>query len=134
MRAIAATGGVIGIKFFPLFISAGPPAMSHVVDHIEHAVAVAGIGHVGLGPDFTREIAAVLYGGAGRVIEGCDMASAVPGAAGPADLPGVAAAMSDRGFSAADVAAVMGGNLRRLLNESIGGAASPAAQSLGGGA
>jgi membrane dipeptidase len=131
LRAIAATGGVIGINFFPLFISAGPPAISDIVDHIEHAAAVAGIGHVGLGPDFTREIAAVLYGGAGHVIEGCDMAAAVPGAAGPADLPAVAAAMSGRGFSPADVAAVMGGNLRRLLNESIGG---PAAQSSGGGA
>ncbi len=131
LRAIAATGGVIGINFFPLFISAGPPAMSDIIDHIEHAAAVGGIGHVGLGPDFTREIAAVLYGG-GHVIEGCDMASAVPGAAGPADLPAVAAAMSDRGFSAADVAAVMGGNLRRLLNQSIGGAASQAPQPAGG--
>ena len=88
---------------------------------------IAGIGHVGLGPDFTREIAVALYGGGGHVIEGCDMAAAVPGAAGPADLPAVAAAMSDRGFGPADVAAVMGGNLRRLLNESIGGAAGPPA-------
>lgn len=128
LRAIAATGGVIGINFFPLFVSAGPPAIGDIVDHIEHAAVIAGIGHVGLGPDFTREIAAVLYGGGGHVIEGCDMAAAVPGAAGPADLPAVAAAMSDRGFSAADVAAVMGGNLRRLLNESIGGAAGPAAR------
>jgi len=120
LAAIAATGGVIGINFFPLFISAGTPAISDVIDHIEHAAGVAGVEHVGLGPDFTREIAEVLYGG-GHVIEGCDMAATVPGAAGPADLPAVAAAMSDRGFSPADVAAVMGGNLRRLLNESIGG-------------
>jgi membrane dipeptidase len=120
LRAIAATGGVIGINFFPLFIAEGPPSIGAVIDHIEHAVAVAGAEHVGLGPDFTREIAAVLYGG-DHVIEGCDMAAAVPGLAGPADLPAVAAAMSDRGFGAADVAAVMGGNLRRLLNESIGG-------------
>jgi membrane dipeptidase len=120
LRAVAATGGVVGINFFPLFISAGPPAMSDIIDHIEHAVAVAGADHVGRGPDFTREIAAVLYGDAGHVIEGCDMAASVPGAAGPADLPAVAAAMSDRGFSPADVAAVMGGNLRRLLNEAIG--------------
>ena len=123
MRAIAATGGVIGINFFPLFISEGPPSISAVVDHIEHAVTVAGPEHVGLGPDFTREIAKVLYGGA-HVIEGCDMAAVVPGLAGPADLPALAAALSQRGFGGADVAAVMGGNLRRLLNESIGG--SPA--------
>jgi membrane dipeptidase len=90
-----------------------------VVDHIEHAVSVAGAAHVGLGPDFTREIADVLYGG-GHVIEGCDMAATVPGLAGPADLPALAGALADRGFADADVAAIMGGNLRRLLNESIG--------------
>lgn len=76
--------------------------------------------------DFTREIAEVLYGG-GHVIEGCDMAAAVPGLAGPADLPNLAAELARRGFGPADVAAVMGGNLRRLLNEAIGAglAASP---------
>jgi len=122
LRAIAATGGVIGINFFPLFIAEGPPSIGSVVDHVEHAVAVAGVDHVGLGPDFTREIATVLYGG-DHVIEGCDMAASVPGLAGPADLPALAAALSERGFGPADVTAVMGGNLRRLLNESIGGAA-----------
>ena len=123
LAQIAATGGVIGINFFPLFISDGPPAVARVVDHIEHAVAVAGVRHVGLGPDFTKEIAEVLYGG-GHVIEGCDMAAAVPGLAGPADLPVLTEALAGRGFSDADVAAVMGGNLRRLLNESIGSAAA----------
>ena len=129
MRAIAATGGVIGINFFPLFVSAGEATISDVADHIEHAISVAGVGNVGLGPDFTREIAAVLYGGeqgerGAGVIEGCDMTAAVPGLAGPADLPALAAALSGRGHSPADVAAVMGGNLRRLLNESIGAGAA----------
>jgi membrane dipeptidase len=124
MRAIAATGGVIGINFFPLFLSDGPVTISDAADHIEHAVSVAGLCHVGLGPDFTREIAEVLYGG-GHVIEGCDMAAAVPGLSGPADLPNLAAELDRRGFAPPDVAAVLGGNLRRLLNEAIG--AGPAA-------
>jgi membrane dipeptidase len=126
LAEIAATGGVIGINFFPLFIAEGPPSVAGVVDHIEHAVAVAGVEHVGLGPDFTKEIAAVLYGGE-HVIEGCDMAASVPGLTGPADLAVLTQALADRGFSDADVAAVMGGNLRRLLNESIGGAAAQSA-------
>jgi membrane dipeptidase len=127
LAAVAATGGVTGINFFPLFISEGPPSVAAVVGHIEHAVQVAGPAHVGLGPDFTREIAEVLYGGGGHLIEGCDMAASVPGLAGPADLPVLTEALSARGFSDADVAAVMGGNLRRLLNESIGSAAGLAA-------
>jgi membrane dipeptidase len=127
LRAIAATGGVIGINFFPLFISAGPPQLSDVVDHIEHAAAVAGVEHVGLGPDFTREIAEVMFGDQGHVIEGCDMSASVPGAAGPADLPALAGAIAERGFGQAEVAAIMGGNLRRLLNTSIGGTSNPGA-------
>jgi membrane dipeptidase len=129
LAAIAATGGVTGINFFPLFLADGPASVATVVDHIEHAVAVAGAGHVGLGPDFTKEISDVLYGG-GHVIEGCDMAAAVPGLAGPADLPVLAVALAERGFSDTDVAAIMGGNLRRLLDETIGRpvtALSPAA-------
>jgi membrane dipeptidase len=126
LAEIAATGGVIGINFFPVFISEGPPSVAGVVDHIEHAVAVAGVQHVGLGPDFTKEIAEVLYGG-GHVIEGCDMAASVPGLAGPADLPVLTEALAGRGFSDSDVAAVMGGNLRRLLNESIGSASARSA-------
>jgi membrane dipeptidase len=119
LRAIAATGGVIGINFYPVFVSSGPGSIDLVVDHIEHAVSVAGLEHVGLGPDFTRQLAQTLYP-AGLVIEGCDLAAAIPGLEGPADLPAVAEAMERRGFSALDVTAVMGGNFRRLLNESIG--------------
>jgi membrane dipeptidase len=119
LRAIAATGGVIGINFFPVFISAGPGSIDQVVDHIEHAAGVAGIEHVGLGPDFTKQLAQAIYPGR-HVIEGCDLAAAIPGLDGPADLPAVAQAMGARGFSALDITAVMGGNFRRLLNESIG--------------
>ncbi len=119
LRAIAATGGVIGINFYPLFISSGPGSIDLVVDHIEHAAGVAGIEHVGLGPDFTKQLAQTLYPGQ-HVVEGCDLAAAVPGLEGPADLPAVARALSRRGFSALDISAVMGGNFRRLLNESIG--------------
>jgi membrane dipeptidase len=123
IREIAATGGVIGINCFPVFLSDGAASIADVVRHIEHAAEVAGITHVGLGPDFTRELTEVLYGG-GHVMEGCDLAAVVPGLAGPADLPALAVALADRGFSEPDVAAVMGGNLRRLLNESIGSAAA----------
>jgi membrane dipeptidase len=121
LRAIAATGGVVGINFFPAFLSAGAGSVGLVLDHIEHAVSVAGIEHVGLGPDFTKEIARVMYAGS-HVMEGVDLAAAVPGLEGPADLPVLADGLAARGLRPADVVAVMGGNLRRLLNTAIGGA------------
>jgi membrane dipeptidase len=120
LRAIAATGGVVGINFFPAFLSDGAGTVDLVLDHIEHAAGVAGIEHVGLGPDFTKEIARTLYAGS-HVMEGCDLAAAVPGLEGPADLPVLADGLARRGFGPADVVAVLGGNLRRLLNTAIGG-------------
>ncbi|AJP70693.1 dipeptidase [Sphingomonas hengshuiensis] len=67
-----------------------------LMKHLEHAIQVAGIDHVGLSGDFD--------GGGG--IEGFD---------GVADFPKVSAVLLERGYSAADVAKVMGGNALRVL-------------------
>lgn len=118
LRAIAATGGVIGVNFFPLFLSTtGVADVSHVADHIEHIAEVAGIDHVGIGPDFTRELALTLYPDERPMIEGIDLAAAVAGVEGPSDLPKVAAELERRGLAADDVAKVMGGNFIRVLSD-----------------
>ncbi len=54
IRAIAATGGVIGIFSMPWFIAADPAntTVEHLLDHIDHVVKVAGIDHVGIGTDW----------------------------------------------------------------------------------
>lgn len=121
LLAIANTGGVVGINFFPSYLTDGQASIEMVVDHIKHAAGVAGIEHIGLGPDFTREVSKLLYAGS-HVIEGCDLGDAVPGLSGPGDFPALKEALVARGLSAADIAAVMGGNFVRLMNESIGGA------------
>ena len=55
LRGIAATGGVIGVNVLPTFIDADHPTLDRVIDHIEHIAEVAGVDHVGLGPDFIKE-------------------------------------------------------------------------------
>lgn len=67
-----------------------------VMRHIDHAIAVAGIDHVGISGDFD--------GGGG--VEGFDSI---------ADFPRISAALLSRGHSATDVAKVMGGNALRVL-------------------
>jgi len=61
LRALADNGGVIQINFYPFFIDDGYaadpehsalPSYKRVVDHIDHAIKVAGIDHVGIGSDF----------------------------------------------------------------------------------
>jgi len=57
LRKIRDNGGVIGISLFGEFIrkpneGKTPVTTSMVADHIDHAVQIAGIDHVGLGSDF----------------------------------------------------------------------------------
>ncbi len=69
-----------------------------VMKHLLHAIEVAGIDHVGMSGDFD--------GGGG--VEGFDDVT---------DYPKITAALLARGFSAADVAKVWGGNALRVLDE-----------------
>ena len=132
LRAIAATGGVIGINFFPLFLSPSASAtVDDVVSHIEHVAETAGIDHVGLGPDFTKELALTLYPGPRPIIEGVDLAAAVAGVEGPADLPVVADQLARRGFDDEDVRKIMGGNFIRVLRELLQPRSSSEARAAG---
>ncbi|MES1177387.1 MAG: membrane dipeptidase [Myxococcales bacterium] len=57
LRAIAATGGVIGVNFHGPFLVRGRAAnLSDVVTQIRHLTQVAGIDHVAIGSDFEGDI------------------------------------------------------------------------------
>lgn len=106
VEAIARGGGVVCIFFLPYFLE---PDGSHdstvgrVLDHIDHAVRVAGIDHVGLGSDFD--------GMDNDKIAGLEDASRVPV---------VAAGLRDRGYSPEAVHKIMGENLCRVFRQVIG--------------
>ena len=53
LKALAEKGGVAGIYILPFFISGKPmeAGLRDVLNHIEHAVEVMGIEHVGIGSD-----------------------------------------------------------------------------------
>ena len=92
IRGIARTGGVIGIGYWDAAIcSTSPTAAAAAIAHVRDIV---GIDHVGLGSDFD-----------GAVTTGFDSSQ----------LAAVTQALIDRGFSDADIAKVMGGNVLRVL-------------------
>ena len=70
--------------------------ISDLVDHIDHAVQVAGIDHVGIASDFD--------GGGG--VGGWDDAS---------QTPAVTAELIERGYSEEDIAKIWGGNVLRVM-------------------
>ena len=53
LQAVAAGGGVVGLNFYPPFLTSGGGAgICDILRHAEHMLAVMGRGDVGLGSDF----------------------------------------------------------------------------------
>lgn len=73
------------------------PPLSDLIDHIDHMVKVAGVDHVGLGSDFD---------GIDCSPQGIDSA---------ADFPKITQALYERGYKAADLDKILGGNLMRVF-------------------
>jgi membrane dipeptidase len=98
IRAIAATGGIVGVNFHSRFlVSEGRAHIADVVRHVLHLVQVAGITHVGIGSDFE-----------GDIIPPVELTSA-------GSFPRLAEALTAAGMPAEDVAKVFGANALRLL-------------------
>ncbi|HET9666020.1 MAG TPA: membrane dipeptidase [Desertimonas sp.] len=122
LKNIAAGGGVICVNFYAGFLDPSVHTIDRLVDHIEHVASVAGLEHVGIGPDFLKEIEELVWPSwrDDFVVEGIDIRDCVPGLEGPRGLPLVTGALLRRGFATEDVCNVMGGNVVRLLRAELG--------------
>jgi membrane dipeptidase len=122
LKGIASTGGVVGVNFFYGFVDPAAPTIERLVDHVEHIASTAGIDHVGLGPDFVKEVYEQLTPPALSVtdFEGLDGTRVIPGLDGPAGLPLVTAALVERGWSEPDIRKVLGENWLRVFRSDLG--------------
>lgn len=121
LRAIAASGGVIGVNAHPGIVDHRQPTLDRVMQHVDHLVEVAGVEHVGLGPDFVHDILDELYSPKAQlVIEDIDERAVVDGLARPADLPRLTEMMLGRGFAETDVRRILGENLLRVFDDVMG--------------
>ncbi len=94
IRGIAATGGVVGIGYWDAAVC--ELSVTAVVDAIEHVIEVGGIETAALGSDFD-----------GGVTVPWD----------PSQLAVITQELLNRGYSEQDIAAILGGNTRRVLLE-----------------
>ena len=122
LKGIATGGGVICVNFFAGFLDEAEHTVERLVDHILHVAEIAGIDHVGIGPDFIAEVEHDLWPAwcDDYTVEGIDIRSCVPGLEGPRGLPLVTAALVQRGVDADAIGKVLGGNVVRLMRAELG--------------
>jgi membrane dipeptidase len=97
LRAVADTGGTVGVMFQRSFLGSGDVSAATVVDHIEHIVKTVGEDHASIGSDYD-----------GAIIPPTDLAT-------PYGLPRIVQVMLDRGFSDDAVRKILGGNFLRVV-------------------
>jgi membrane dipeptidase len=113
LKALAANGGVIGLHFFSRLVNvrgpdAGQATLDDLCTHIEHIREIAGLETIALGPDWfpyhpfgpwSRDQGFNFV----RELESIDR------------LPNLTHGLLQRGFREAEVEAILGGNLLRVL-------------------
>jgi len=116
VRDIASAGGVVCIAALPDLLSAhGRPDISDMLRHIEHLVDLVGPSHVGIGCDFVNLPASMLTS-APVAEHRAQLERPFPrGFTSPGDLRSLAHQLASRGWDSRAVAAVMGDNVRSLL-------------------
>jgi len=111
-KAMAEMGGVLGVHFFHHFIQKEPSApvgLADLLDQIDYAVEVLGIGQVGLGADFFPTT-----GGWRPFFEESLGGRAEWGVPDLSHMPDVTLGLVSRGYSDDDIRKILGGNFLRL--------------------
>lgn len=120
IRAIAASGGVVGAVAVSGFITDGVPTIAKWVDHIDHMVQLVGIDHVGIGADFYDHLSKI---NAGPMIADwapeplMEQPHPFTGMLGPEDLPGLTAELLRRGYTESDLRKIYHENYYRVMAE-----------------
>jgi membrane dipeptidase len=96
LKALGEIGGVVGITFVPWFVSQEAPSMENLLNHIDHAVQMAGIDHVGIGSDFD---------GGGDLVKDASQ------------FPTITEGLLKRGYSPEEVKKILGENHMRVFRE-----------------
>jgi membrane dipeptidase len=98
LRAIAASGGVVGVNFHSPFVAVGHPAtLADVVRQVRYLARTMGVTHVALGADFEGDI------------------RPPPELADVSGYQRLAAALARDGMTRDEIARIFSGNALRLL-------------------
>lgn len=131
LRAIADTGGVIGVVAVPHFLTdETTPTIEHMLDHIDYIAGVVSWPHVAIGTDWPWPIpddvlAATLGAEYDRYVgfreqDRVDRTHRLLGFEGCRDLPNITRGLVKRGYSDEQIRGILGENALRVFEEVCG--------------
>lgn len=117
--ACAATGGVVGITGVGIFLGPNTPTLDAMVRHVEAAVDLVGVDHVGVSTDFSFDADDFLA----HIATSPHLYDESYTRWGPIEwMPpetflGLGTALAERGWHDDDITAVLAGNFRRVAQQ-----------------
>jgi membrane dipeptidase len=124
LQAVAECGGVVGMMAIPFTVHHETPTFSRWLEHFDHAVAVMGIEHVGLGVDFIDQATPaerhLTAAPDALTVARRKARLALKGFAGPEDYATLVSALRGRGYDGERLEAVLSANWLRLLRAALG--------------
>lgn len=130
LRAIADTGGVIGVVALPAFLTAERnPTIEHMLDHIDYISEVIGWRHVAIGTDWPlqapEEIQLAVLSPANKAVgfrdqDRLDVTKRLTGFDDCRDLPNITRGLVKRGYSDEQIRGILGENALRVFEEVCG--------------
>ena len=124
IRALAGSGGVIGINGYPAFVAdSATPTLDQYIDHMAYIADLVGLAHVGIGLDYTtRDLPMADYDQ--LIASGAWTPESYPpppwhypsGVEDASGLPNLTGRLLERGFSQQDVRGILGENWLRVFD------------------
>jgi len=123
---IASKGGLIGVEAVPNVTCFTPTqSVFDVVDHVDYLVKLVGVDHVAIGTDCMFGDHVALHYAIAEMIGVSDEVHDLPAThmdyiENPGQWPNITRALVARGYADEDIRKIVGGNVLRLLEQTIG--------------
>lgn len=130
LRAIAGTGGFVGIVAVPFFLSEKPNvSLNEFLDHVDYIVDLVGSSYVCLGTDWPNQLPFSIMEASFKQItkgvgfkerHGVDPVAVVEGFQDYSELKNITRGLVARGYQDEEIQAILGGNILRVFEQVCG--------------
>jgi membrane dipeptidase len=126
LKLMAERGGVIGVEAVPnITCFKKEQTVFDVMDHVDYLVKLVGVDHVAIGTDIMFGDHVEFHKYVREIINLTDVVKAFPAThmehiENPGQWPNITRALVARGYSDDDIKKIIGGNVLRLLEQTIG--------------